>query len=244
MQLLKYLAGITNVHETPVDSTLSKLRSWSWIKLYSLPVCWCKSYQRLSAWLCCGCGPAGSRPRTRTRPRRSSGPRGCGGWRFSVCVRKTGEAIVTPPPVVLLISSILLTHPKETLPPVCLEWPLLIQLMVGNGWPDTWHSSSTRAPKGTVSSWGHSVTDGGAARERTHNLNTAGSGHRDVYSGPQEPTLTQHGQCGSSGAEEPLQLEVGGSAEVTPTVNLLNPAERTKSTTPLTHTWKYLLNSL
>lgn len=59
-----------------------------------------------------------------------------------------------------------LTYPKAILPPVCLEWPLFTQLMEGRGWPDTWHSSTTRAPTGTVNTWGHSFTDGGAARKR------------------------------------------------------------------------------
>lgn len=66
----------------------------------------------------------------------------------------------------LLFNKNTLTYPKTIFPPVCLEWPLFTQLMEGGGWPDTSHSSTTRAPTGTVNTWGRSFTDGGAARNR------------------------------------------------------------------------------
>lgn len=56
-----------------------------------------------------------------------------------------------------------LTDPTAVLPPVCLEWPLFSQLMEGEGCPETRHSSTTRAPTGTVNTSGHILTDGGAA---------------------------------------------------------------------------------
>lgn len=60
----------------------------------------------------------------------------------------------------------ILTNPRTILPPVCLEWPLFCQLIVGKGWPDAWHSSFTWTPGGTVRTLGHTLTNGGAVRKK------------------------------------------------------------------------------
>lgn len=126
-------------------------------------------------------------PRTHTLPHHSSWLTGCRAWRFSVWVRKMQVVMYYETFVTVLnfiyrtkiispfqLNHNTLTYPKAILPPVCLEWPLFTQLMEGRGWPDTWHSSTTRAPTGTVNTWGHSFTDGGAARKRKELTNARG----------------------------------------------------------------------
>lgn len=128
------------------------------------------------------------------------------------------------------------TYPNAILPPVCLVWPLFIQLMDGKGWPDTWHSSTTWAPKGTVNTWGHSLTDGWAVRKGKHCL--------EYYYAPIHIYIymyiyisseivrraarchTQNSECCSSRGKRSLKMGVWGPAEVAATIVLLHTTEK------------------
>lgn len=121
----------------------------------------------------------------------------------------------------------MLAYPKTTLPPVCLEWPLFTQLMEGDGLPDTWHSSTTRAPTDTVSTWGHSFTDGGAAVKKGKATAVIIPVEEAPVGGAFLWCHTQHSHSCSSGSDKSLKLDVGGPAEVAPIVVLLYTAENT-----------------